>query len=119
MTARSERSQAPPDQADAGEARTVGRRSAAAHDGPGQQALADAGIDPRKIDEAARRRVDAAAKVQQLRGVFSAKEPHKGVNPTKSSRLNWACRAASSRATLKDMLLDVTRCRSALKRWVV
>src|SRR5262249_56336081 len=50
--------------------------------GPVKQALADAGVDPRKIDEVVL--VGGSTrmpKVQQLVRDFFGKEPHKGVNP--------------------------------------
>ena len=50
--------------------------------GPVKQALADAGVDPRKIDEVVL--VGGSTrmpKVQQLVREFFGKEPHKGVNP--------------------------------------
>ena len=67
---------------------------------PVKQALADAGVDPKKIDEVVL--VGGSTrmpKVQQLVREFFGKEPHKGVNPTKWSRSVRPSRAASSRAT--------------------
>jgi len=62
---------------------------------PVKQALADAGVDPRKIDEVVLVALDAHAKVQQLVREFFGKEPHKASTRMKSSRSARRSRAAS------------------------
>ncbi len=77
---------------------------------PVRQALADAGIDPRKIDEVVL--VGGSTrmpKVQQLVRDFFGKEPHKGVNPDEVVAVGAAVQGGVLTGDVKDMLLlDVT-----------
>src|SRR3954451_12398686 len=78
--------------------------------GPLKQALADAGVDPRKIDEVVL--VGGSTrmpKVQQLVREFFGKEPHKGVNPDEVVAVGAAVQAGVLSGEVKDLLLlDVT-----------
>jgi molecular chaperone DnaK len=78
--------------------------------GPVKQALADAGLDPRKIDEVVL--VGGSTrmpKVQQLVRDFFGKEPHKGVNPDEVVAIGAAVQGGVLTGEVKDMLLlDVT-----------
>jgi len=78
--------------------------------GPVKQALADAGIDPRKIDEVVL--VGGSTrmpKVQQLVREYFGKEPHKGVNPDEVVAIGAAVQGGVLTGDVKDMLLlDVT-----------
>ena len=78
--------------------------------GPVRQALADAGVDPRKIDEVVL--VGGSTrmpKVQQLVREYFGKEPHKGVNPDEVVAVGAAVQAGVLAGDVKDMLLlDVT-----------
>ena len=84
---RSERSQAPPAEADARQARTARRRSAAADDGAGPAGLTDAGLQPKDVEEVVL--VGGSTrmpKVQELvKGVFK-KEPAQGGQPGRGRR---------------------------------
>src|SRR5947207_1953826 len=77
---------------------------------PVKQALADAGVDPRKIDEVVL--VGGSTrmpKVQQLVREFFGKEPHKGVNPDEVVAVGAAVQGAVLTGDVKDLLLlDVT-----------
>ena len=77
---------------------------------PVKQALADAGIDPRKIDEVVL--VGGSTrmpKVQQLVRDFFGKEPHKGVNPDEVVAIGAAAQGGVLTGEVKDLLLlDVT-----------
>ena len=77
---------------------------------PVRQALADAGIDPRKIDEVVL--VGGSTrmpKVQQLVKEFFGKEPHKGVNPDEVVAIGAAVQGGVLAGEVKDvLLLDVT-----------
>jgi molecular chaperone DnaK len=78
--------------------------------GPTKQALADAGLDPSKIDEVVL--VGGSTripKVQQIvKGIFG-KEPHKGVNPDEVVAVGAAVQAGVLAGDVKDLLLlDVT-----------
>jgi molecular chaperone DnaK len=78
--------------------------------GPTKQALADAGVDPSKIDEVVL--VGGSTripKVQQIvKGLFG-KEPHKGVNPDEVVAVGAAVQAGVLAGDVKDLLLlDVT-----------
>jgi len=78
--------------------------------GPTKQALADAGVDPSKIDEVVL--VGGSTripKVQQIvKGLFG-KEPHKGVNPDEVVAVGAAVQAGVLSGDVKDLLLlDVT-----------
>src|SRR5438094_1520226 len=77
---------------------------------PVKQALADAGVDPKKIDEVVL--VGGSTrmpKVQQLVREFFGKEPHKGVNPDEVVAIGAAVQGGVLTGDVKDMLLlDVT-----------
>jgi len=73
---------------------------------PVKQALADAGVDPKKIDEVVL--VGGSTrmpKVQQLVRDFFGKEPHKGVNPDEVVAVGAAVQAGVLTGDVKDMLL--------------
>ncbi len=78
--------------------------------GPTKQALADAGIDPSKIDEVVL--VGGSTripKVQQIVKAIFGKEPHKGVNPDEVVAIGAAVQAGVLAGDVKDLLLlDVT-----------
>src|SRR5690242_15195079 len=78
--------------------------------GPVRQALADAGLDPKKIDEVVL--VGGSTrmpKVQQLVRDFFGKEPHKGVNPDEVVAVGAAVQGGVLAGEVKDvLLLDVT-----------
>ncbi len=78
--------------------------------GPTRQALADAGLDPSKIDEVVL--VGGSTRIprvqQIVREVFG-KEPHKGVNPDEVVAVGAAIQAGVLAGEVKDLLLlDVT-----------
>src|SRR5579862_9576492 len=77
---------------------------------PVKQALADAGVDPRKIDEVVL--VGGSTrmpKVQQMVREFFGKEPHKGVNPDEVVAIGAAAQGGVLTGDVKDLLLlDVT-----------
>src|SRR5213079_104688 len=77
---------------------------------PVKQALADAGVEPSKIDEVVL--VGGSTrmpKVQQLVREFFGKEPHKGVNPDEVVAVGAAVQGGVLTGDVKDMLLlDVT-----------
>jgi molecular chaperone DnaK len=77
---------------------------------PVRQALADAGVDPSKIDEVVL--VGGSTrmpKVQQMVREFFGKEPHKGVNPDEVVAIGAAVQGGVMTGDVKDMLLlDVT-----------
>src|SRR5262245_8250951 len=77
---------------------------------PVRQALKDAGVDPKKIDEVVL--VGGSTrmpKVQQLVKEFFGKEPHKGVNPDEVVAVGAAVQGGVLTGDVKDMvLLDVT-----------
>src|SRR4029450_13534086 len=78
--------------------------------GPTKQALADAGLDPSKIDEVVL--VGSSTripKVQQIVKDLFSKEPHKGVNPDEVVAIGAAVQAGVLAGDVKDLLLlDVT-----------
>ena len=78
--------------------------------GPTKQALADAGVDPKSIDEVVL--VGGSTripKVQQIVKDLFGKEPHKGVNPDEVVAVGAAIQAGVLAGEVKDMLLlDVT-----------
>jgi molecular chaperone DnaK len=78
--------------------------------GPLKQALADAGVDPKQIDEVVL--VGGSTrmpKVQQIVREFFGKEPHKGVNPDEVVAIGAAVQGGVLTGDVKDMLLlDVT-----------
>jgi molecular chaperone DnaK len=77
---------------------------------PVKKAVADAGIDPSKIDEVVL--VGGSTrmpKVQQLVKEYFGKEPHKGVNPDEVVAIGAAIQGGVLSGDVKDMLLlDVT-----------
>ncbi len=77
---------------------------------PVKQALADAGIEPGKIDEVVL--VGGSTrmpKVQQLVKAFFGREPHKGVNPDEVVAIGAAVQGGVLAGEVKDvLLLDVT-----------
>jgi molecular chaperone DnaK len=77
---------------------------------PVRQALADAGVDPKRIDEVVL--VGGSTrmpKVQQIVRDFFGKEPHKGVNPDEVVAIGAAVQGGVLTGDVKDMLLlDVT-----------
>ncbi|HET9269276.1 MAG TPA: molecular chaperone DnaK [Vicinamibacterales bacterium] len=78
--------------------------------GPTRQAIADAGVDPSKIDEVVL--VGGSTripKVQQIVKDLFGKEPHKGVNPDEVVAVGAAIQAGVLAGEVKDLLLlDVT-----------
>ncbi len=74
--------------------------------GPVKQALADAGVDPTKIDEVVL--VGGSTrmpKVQQLVKDYFGKEPHKGVNPDEVVAIGAAAQGGVLTGDVKDLLL--------------
>jgi molecular chaperone DnaK len=74
--------------------------------GPVKQALADAGVDPKKIDEVVL--VGGSTrmpKVQQLVRDYFGKEPHKGVNPDEVVAVGAAVQGGVLTGDVKDVLL--------------
>ncbi|MEQ1572932.1 MAG: molecular chaperone DnaK [Vicinamibacterales bacterium] len=78
--------------------------------GPTKRALADAGLDPSKIDEVVL--VGGSTRiprVQQIVKDLFGKEPHKGVNPDEVVAVGAAIQAGVLAGEVKDLLLlDVT-----------
>ncbi|HJT16352.1 MAG TPA: Hsp70 family protein, partial [Thermoanaerobaculia bacterium] len=78
--------------------------------GPVRQALADAGVDPKKIDEVVL--VGGSTRipmVQKLVQDYFGKEPHKGVNPDEVVAVGAAVQGGVLGGDVKDvLLLDVT-----------
>ncbi len=78
--------------------------------GPTKQALADAGVDPSKIDEVVL--VGGSTRipmVQQIVKAIFGKDPHKGVNPDEVVAIGAAIQAGVLAGDVKDLLLlDVT-----------
>ncbi len=80
--------------------------------GPLKQALSDAGVDPKKIDEVVL--VGGSTRIPMVQKIvqdFFGKEPHKGVNPDEVVAVGAAVQGGvlSGDAGLKDVvLLDVT-----------
>jgi len=77
---------------------------------PARQALRDAGVDPKDIDEVVL--VGGSTripKVQQLVQSLFGREPHKGVNPDEVVAIGAAIQAGVLQGDVKDvLLLDVT-----------
>ncbi len=77
---------------------------------PVRKAMADAGLDPKKIDEVVL--VGGSTrmpKVQQLVKEYFGKEPHKGVNPDEVVAVGAAIQGGVLAGDVKDvLLLDVT-----------
>jgi molecular chaperone DnaK len=78
--------------------------------GPTKQALADAGVDPSKIDEVVL--VGGSTRIPKVQAIVKAlfgKEPHKGVNPDEVVAVGAAVQAGVLAGDVKDLLLlDVT-----------
>jgi molecular chaperone DnaK len=78
--------------------------------GPTRQALSDAGVDPKQIDEVVL--VGGSTripKVQQIVKDLFGKDPHKGVNPDEVVAVGAAIQAGVLGGEVKDLLLlDVT-----------
>jgi molecular chaperone DnaK len=78
--------------------------------GPTRQALADAGLDPKQIDEVVL--VGGSTRiprVQQIVKDLFGKDPHKGVNPDEVVAVGAAIQAGVLAGEVKDLLLlDVT-----------
>ncbi|OGW62616.1 MAG: molecular chaperone DnaK [Nitrospirae bacterium RBG_16_64_22] len=78
--------------------------------GPCRQALADAGISAKDVDEVVLvGGMTRMPKVQQVVKEFFGKEPHKGVNPDEVVAIGAAIQAGVLKGEVKDvLLLDVT-----------
>jgi molecular chaperone DnaK len=78
--------------------------------GPTKQALADAGLDPSKIDEVVL--VGGSTRIPKVQAIVKdlfSKEPHKGVNPDEVVAVGAAVQAGVLAGDVKDLLLlDVT-----------
>jgi len=78
--------------------------------GPTKQALADAGMDPSKIDEVVL--VGGSTRIPRVQSIVKdlfGKEPHKGVNPDEVVAVGAAIQAGVLAGEVKDLLLlDVT-----------
>ncbi|MFC1848103.1 molecular chaperone DnaK [Chloroflexota bacterium] len=77
---------------------------------PVKQALADAGVEPKSIDEVVlvggQTRMPAV--IEKVKGIFG-KEPHKGVNPDEVVAIGAAIQGGVLKGEVKDvLLLDVT-----------
>ena len=88
--------------------------------GPTKQALADAGLDPSKIDEVVlvggSTRIPEGAGDRQ--GAVRQASRTKASTPTRSSRSARRCRRACSPATSRTCCCSTSRrCRSASRRW--
>jgi molecular chaperone DnaK len=77
---------------------------------PTKQALADAGLDPSKIDEVVL--VGGSTRIPKVQSIVKelfGKEPHKGVNPDEVVAVGAAVQAGVLAGDVKDLLLlDVT-----------
>jgi molecular chaperone DnaK len=78
--------------------------------GPTRQALADAGLDPSKIDEVVL--VGGSTRIPRVQAIVKElfhREPHKGVNPDEVVAIGAAVQAGVLAGDVKDLLLlDVT-----------
>jgi len=78
--------------------------------GPTKQALADAGLDPSKIDEVVL--VGGSTRIPKVQAIVKElfqREPHKGVNPDEVVAVGAAVQAGVLAGDVKDLLLlDVT-----------
>jgi molecular chaperone DnaK len=77
---------------------------------PVRQALADAGLDPSKVDEVVLVGGSTRTpKIQQMVKDYFGKEPHKGVNPDEVVAVGAAIQGGVLKGEVKDvLLLDVT-----------
>src|SRR5207245_8897481 len=77
---------------------------------PTKQALADAGLDPSKIDEVVL--VGGSTRIPKVQSIVKelfGKDPHKGVNPDEVVAVGAAGQAGVLAGDVKDLLLlDVT-----------
>ena len=78
--------------------------------GPLRQALKDAGVEPKDIDEVVLvGGMTRMPRIQQLVKDYFSKEPHKGVNPDEVVAVGAAIQAGILAGEVKDvLLLDVT-----------
>jgi molecular chaperone DnaK len=78
--------------------------------GPVRQALSDADVDPRKIDEVVLvGGMTRMPKIQRIVQEFFGKEPHKGVNPDEVVAVGAAVQGGVLAGEVRDvLLLDVT-----------
>lgn len=87
--------------------------------GPVRQALQDAGLTSADIDKVIL--VGGSTRIPAVQEAIKrelGKEPHKGVNPDEVVAIGAAIQGGVIAGEVKDIvLLDVTRCRSVLKRW--
>ena len=78
--------------------------------GPTKQALADAGLDPSKIDEVVL--VGGSTRIPKVQAIVKelfGREPHRGVNPDEVVAIGAAVQAGVLAGDVKDLLLlDVT-----------
>ena len=78
--------------------------------GPVKQALADAGLDPSKIDEVVL--VGGSTRIPRVQAIvkqYFGKDPHKGVNPDEVVAIGAGLQAGVLAGEVKDLLLlDVT-----------
>jgi molecular chaperone DnaK len=78
--------------------------------GPTKKALADAGVDPSKVDEVVL--VGGSTRIPKVQAIVKelfGKEPHKGVNPDEVVAIGAAVQAGVLAGDVKDLLLlDVT-----------
>src|SRR5688500_18059413 len=78
--------------------------------GPTKQALSDAGVDPKKIDEVVL--VGGSTRIPRVQAIVKelfGREPHKGVNPDEVVAVGAAIQAGVLAGEVKDLLLlDVT-----------
>ena len=78
--------------------------------GPTKQALADAGLDPSKIDEVVL--VGGSTRIPKVQAIVKelfGKDPHRGVNPDEVVAIGAAVQAGVLAGDVKDLLLlDVT-----------
>ena len=98
------------DEAHAGEVRADRRGPPAKTVGPTKQALADAGLDPSKIDEVVL--VGGSTRIPKVQTIVKelfGREPHWGVNPDEVVAVGAAVQAGVLAGDVKDLLLlDVT-----------
>src|SRR5262249_59433909 len=74
--------------------------------GPTKQALADAGVDPKKIDEVVL--VGGSTRIPKVQAIVKdlfSKEPHKGVNPDEVVAVGAAVQAGVLAGDVKDPVI--------------